>query len=539
MDTTINELPDEMKSLQDRISRVEKYLGIVPGSSSTELQAPDFIRIKKVDEEEMEMRIGQLWLPKLGVFAFLIGVLYLLTLPFQEMHPAIPSIGGYVLALSIYFIAFLIKKNYDDISDYLIAGSAVIAFLSSLRLHFFGFEVVIESVLIEFIFLMFVSVSTLWYSVRNKSVYLTALGVLLGYGSIIVTNNLFIIIPGIIVSSFFITRLSLKYEWKGLLIFGMFLSYIFHFAWFMNNPFIGNPLQPVAEMELMAIFMLAYTIIFAGGIMNRANNKTEESVDVMATLINTAVGYGLFLLTTLIATTPFFAAYHILAAIVFISLACGFWIREKSQDMTFILAMTGYAALSIAIIYQFAKPDSYIFLCWQSLIVLSTAVWFRSKFIVIANFIIFTGTLLVYLASYHQMGMLGLSFGIVSLTSARILNWKKAFLEFNTDKIRNGYLMIALFFIPYTFYWIIPPSFVGLALLSLAIGYFAIGKILKNLKYRYMAVLTLVISAVYLIILGFTNTTVTDKIISFISAGIVLIITSTVYSKLKRNKIIG
>jgi hypothetical protein len=225
--------------------------------------------------------------------------------------------------------------------------------------------------------------------------------------------------------------------------------------------------------------------------------------------------------------------FHLIASIAFLTVAILFWVKEKSLFSTFIYAMTGYAAISVAIIYQFDKPWNMIFLCWQSILVLSTAIWFKSKFIIIANFIIFFIVLISYLANYFTLQTEAISFGLTALISARLLNWQKDRLELKTDQMRNAYLIIALFWIPYVFYCILPNVYTGLALLLLALVYFGMSKLLKNLKYRLMAVMTLLITVFYLMIFGITNPEITYKIISFLAAGIVLIITSAAFSRMK------
>ena len=99
--------------------------------------------------------------------------------------------------------------------------------------------------------------------------------------------------------------------------------------------------------------------------------------------------------------------------------------------------------------------------------------------------------------------------------------------------MRNIYLIIALFWIPYVFYCVLPSVYTGLALLVLALAYFGMSKLLKNLKYRLMAVMTLLITVFYLMVFGITNPEVTYKVISFLAAGIVLIITSAAFSRIK------
>jgi hypothetical protein len=159
--------------------------------------------------------------------------------------------------------------------------------------------------------------------------------------------------------------------------------------------------------------------------------------------------------------------------------------------------MFGYVALSIAIIGQFEKPDYFIWLCWQSLFVVSTAVWFRSKFIIVANFIIYLMMFFGYLIVAESAGGISLSFGIVALISARILNWKKDQLELKTEQMRNAYLLSALFIIPYALYQMFPAGYVSLSWIAIAIIYYFLSIILKNVKYRVLGISLIIVSLVY------------------------------------------
>ncbi|MGE5812191.1 MAG: DUF2339 domain-containing protein [Ignavibacteria bacterium] len=520
-----------IKNLQERLSQVEKQLSRYTAPSATTSENPALNNFAKEDDE-LELRIGELWLPKLGVLVFILGVVFSLTLPFKEIPAVIPSVCGYILALAILSLGFYGKKSFPHLSGYFIGGSVAIAYLSTLRLYFFGSENVLSSWVIELLILLFVISTTLWYAEKNKSVHIASLGIFLGYFTALTLENLYLFLFTILIFSSLSVYLSIRYQWQGLLTFSIIIAYLTHFIWFVGNPFFENTLD-LLKKEINLFFILGYILVFAIGILRRKENSSEELSDVVCSLLNPALGYGLFLIITLLNTSPWFGELHLAAAVLFLIIAMRFWIKEKSQYSTFIYAMSGYAALSVAIIFQFDKPWNLVLLCWQSLLVLSTAVWFRSRFIIVSNFIIFLLVLVSYLINYWTLGSEAISFGLTALISARILNWQKERLELKTEQMRNSYLIIALFLIPYLFFCILPSVYVGLSLLLLSLIYFAVGKLLKNIKYRWMAVMTLLITVFYLMVFGITNPDTAYKIISFLSAGIVLIITSAVYSRIK------
>ena len=256
----------------------------------------------------------------------------------------------------------------------------------------------------------------------------------------------------------------------------------------------------------------------------------------MSFLVNTSMGYGLFLLITILSAPSLGQVYNLLASFIFLGFAILFFTKKSSKIATFYYAMTGYAALSIAIILQFDMPDFFMWLCWQSVVVVSTAVWFRSKFIILANFIIFLLIFFTFLILSGTTSGISLSFGIAALLSARILNWKKDQLELKTEQMRNAYLLTALLIIPYSLYQMLPSGFVAFSWIALAILFYVFSLLLKNVKYRYMSIATYLLTVVYVFVLGITSDETIFKILSFLVLGAALIILSIIYTRNKNKK---
>jgi uncharacterized membrane protein len=165
--------------------------------------------------------------------------------------------------------------------------------------------------------------------------------------------------------------------------------------------------------------------------------------------------------------------------------------------------------------------------------VVSTALWFRSRFIVVANFFIFFVLLAAYIISWGQYNVQSLSFGLVALISARLINIHKLRLELQSEQLRNAYLVLAVLFIPYILYSILPDALVGISWILLAFAYYVTGKLINNKKYRIMASATLIMSLVYIFIYGLTSGDALYKILSFTLVSIALVIISLVYAKVR------
>jgi hypothetical protein len=532
--SALNEILNYLRNIDDRVSKIEQSINIQsPPIELTEaVKKESQVEIKK-SEEGLEERIGQVWFPKIGIVVLIVGFAFFLTLPLQDLPVILPALMGYFLAAILFGLAKFWKQTFLQLSGYLISGGFVLLYLTTMRLYYFGVEKAIDSFPVIIILLLAVTLITLVTAVRRNSINFASLGITFGIATAVLSDYSYFIFSLISVLSICVVLFHLKYKWNSLLFYGMFLSYFTHLIWFINNPLLGNTIQTVSQPELNLFFILVYAIIFSAAYLFPGKDEQDNYVSASAAMFNSSGGFGLFILITLLTSPSASSIYHFVAAFIFITIAVVYWVKLNNKYSTFFYAMFGYVALSIAIIGQFEKPDYFIWLCWQSLFVVSTAVWFRSKFIIVANFMIYLMMFFGYLIVGESAGGISLSFGIVALISARILNWKKDQLELKTEQMRNAYLLSALFIIPYALYQMFPAGYVSFSWIAIAIVYYLLSIILKNVKYRWMALATYFLTVVYVFIFGITSAETLLKIMSFVVLGVSLIIVSLIYTRKK------
>jgi hypothetical protein len=519
------------------MTKIESQLTVQsPISESAELSEDVEKPARFQDEEELEFRIGQFWAAKTGIFVLIAGFAFLLLLPFKELPSYLPSLMGFVIGLALFALARIWKDMFSHITGYLVAGGFVLLYFSTMRLYYFGAEKTIDSYAVIVGLLIVVTAITTFIAIKRNSISLAWLGITLGYVTAVLSDYSYFIFIMITALSLTVVLLKLKYQWNILLFYGMFMSYLTHLIWFINNPFLGKQIQAITSPELNLIFLLLYLIIFSAANYFDLKDTEENIINTGFTMLNCAGGYGLLFFITLLTKPSLITLFHLLAGIVILSIAITFWIKRNSKSSTFFYAMTGYTALSLAIVWQFSEPDFFVWLCWQSLFVVSTAVWFRSRYIIVANFIIFLIIFIAFLIISGDMGGIGISFGIVALLSARILKWKMDQLEIKTELMRNAYLVSAFFIIPYSLYQIFPSGYVSLTWIAIAIIYYFLSIWLNNKKYRWMALATIFLTVIYVFVLGITSTETLFKIISFLVLGSALIIISLIYSKNRGKK---
>jgi hypothetical protein len=526
-----------LEYLESRLAKIEAHLGLEPdqGLIKKKEQAPSIESDEEISEK-MEFQIGENWFAKVGIVILAIGIAFLLTFPYKNLPASIPILIGFSLVGGLVLISRLWKDSFSLLSRYLLGGSLLLLYFTTLRLYYFSSNPLLTNLNIELVLLLVVVGINLYVSLKRNSVYLCSISLTLGFITANIGNPDLIQFMLTTLFALIVAIIYIKRKWYPILVYGIFLTGLTHFHWFIGNPLLGDKIELASTFYNNIYFIFFYVLLFGLAIYQRPKEADDENKIALSLFLSSFGFYGLFLIITLTKFKDQLALDHFLISVLFLSLAFLFWNKEKSKYATFFYAISGYSALSISILAQFPIPDSFVWLSWQSLLVISTAVWFRSKFIVLANFIIFTIIFISYLFLEGSVDLVSLSFGVVALVSARLLNWKKERLELKTESMRNLYLTAAFIMFPYALYHAVPAGYVGLSWVGVAGLYYLLSIILKNKKYRWMALLTFILTALYLLLIGTINYDPVFRLISFIVLGSALIIVSLLYTKFNNKR---
>ena len=531
-----SELAELITRLEQRVSRLEAAMKVdhPDDQQPEEAVLPDTVS-DEVDEEEFELRVGQNWFAKAGIVLLSLGIMFLLAFPYQDVPSFVPSLVGFVLVAIMMRLSTYWQRSFEQVAGYLVGGGMVVLFFSVLRLSYFTSYPAIETREVTVLLLLAVVALNLVVAARRDSPLQLAMNLALGFaaaGATLAPYVVFgVVTVGVVVSVFLFQRFG-----KSLYLFtGILCAHGVHLLWGIGNPVIGNELAFATGPEAQFLFLTLYASIFGLSGLIGSRGRDWGAVELGLSLFLGACSYGLYLLLSLAASIETVYLWHALASVAYMGLAVAYWVKGRSRYATFVFAMLGYMALSIAIVSRFTIVDSFVWLCWQSVIVLSTAVWFHSRFIVVANFFIYLSIFVAYLVSDVALTMVSVSFGVVALVSARILNWQRDRLELKTEMMRNAYLVSALLFLPYALYHILPGEYVSLSWLGLAFFYYLSSRILHARKYRWMALMTMVLAIVHVFLVDLVGLDPTLRIISFVVLGIALLGVSMFYTRGRKN----
>jgi len=472
-----------------------------------------------------------------GILVLTCGVGFALLMPLGGLPAWLPSMAGGVIALALAALGFLWHRTFALVAGYFRGAGMALFYFAVLRLFFFGESHVldIESAAGPTLLILVVAANIAGAFYR-RSAWLLLIALSTGFASLVAIGAPYAVFLGTIVLLGIGAWAVVVHDWPWLQLFLIPAGYLTHALWLIGRPWQGRAFELQARPALSVFFVLTYVAANAMASFFRRDRSTESAATIIAVLLNCFAGYVLFMLATFAASAALFGPAHIVAMAVFLGLAMAFWQRERSQFSTFFYAMTGYLALSVALAKLIAIPQLFIWLSAQSLLVVATALWFRSRLIVFGNLFIYVGIVFAYVVTAKSENGISIVLGIVALLTARILGWQAERLEQRTEMMRNAYLASAFVVFPYALYHLVAGALVPVSWVAIAVAYYLMNLVVRSPKYRWMGHLTLLMTALYMIVVGIFQLAPAYRVASFLVLGTVLLVVSLVFTMVRARR---
>jgi hypothetical protein len=482
------------------------------------------------EDKGLESQIGRFGLVWLGNIVLLIGITFLIEYIMSLGHQYLSFILGYGSAAIIFFFAYYLRKSNAYLAFMFNLNGQILLFYITLRLHFFSTNPILLNETISIIILLLLVIFQTYIAIRYKSQSFAALSIFFTLAIAMMSDSTHVMLPLLTLAAAGAVFYLFRYNWAQLLVGTIFLTYISYFLWLFGNPVMGHPMQLLTNHNFGFIYLFGLGTCFSLLPLSRKNDGNSDDFLTVAITVN---GILFTLLLILVAVRFFSNDYVGLFAIVTLSCLIYSTILKLTGDWNFasaFYALYGFMAMSIALFGLVGLPKVFLLLSIQSLIVVSMALWFRNRLIVIMNSLLFLAVLIIYLSSSKSIDVINFSFALVSLLSARIINWKRSRLQIKTDFIRNLYLLEGFFMLLFALYHAVPRQFITLSWTMAALLYFLLSLILKNVKYRYMALGTMIFTAFYLFIVDMARIEVVYRVLAFLFLAIISIGISIYYT---------
>lgn len=525
---------DRLAHLETRLARLEEYV-LGQGADFPARPAPATVSPlspgAEKPSEDFEFEVGQNWFARIGILALAVGGGFLLTLPHPNLPPVAPSVVGWLVAVGLLLLARASATWLTLVATYVRGAGMALLYCATLRLLFFGSEHALarEGVLGRGLLVASVAIN-LALALRCHSPWLTVLALSTGCATAVAIGGLFgvTLLVAVAITS---VAVSTRQRWSIVLLAGMVMTFASYLTWAVlaSRGLHGQLL--VRDPAVAPALLILTCFVFGAAPLLRHSDESAGAVPDFCAFVNCFLGYGVFLLHTAAAFKAVFAPAHAAASVLFLGLAVVYRKRHHSHLSTFYYAMTGYGALSMAIIKLSAMPDVFVWLSLQSVLVVATAIWFGSRFIVVANFLIYAAVVAAYILVNRSETGISFGFGIVALVSARLLNWQHHRLELKTELMRNAYLLSGFFVFPYALYHLVPVRYLAVAWVTLALGYYTLNLIVRSPKYRWMGHATLIMTAIYVVIVASSRLDPLYRVLSFLALGTALLIVSFSFTR--------
>lgn len=487
-------------------------------------------------DESMEARIGEYGMAWLGNIVLLFGILFLSQYLQKNNQESISLVFGLISVALVYLMGHLTRRTLPYMSRLFNYNGHLLLYIQAMRICMFPGSQIIENSILGHALVLVVLISLIYLAYRNNSqllailVWLMTIITAVADGS---THFMLSLMLGITGSAILFT--VRKNWWTGLLA-SIFLSYFIYLMWITGNPIINKKFEFISHAQLGHVYLFACALAYSLLALLPPSERVSKMQLNRSIVLNGLSFSFIFTLTVLAFLTESYFQYFGLIAAFCIAYSIWLQLRGAWKSIAALYAIYSFVALSIAIAGIYHFPLAFLLLSIQSLLVIIVALWFRSRFMVIMNTILFVGLLIAYFAAGEILHGTNFSFALVALSTARILNWRKQRLEIRTELIRNIFLFTGAGMVLFSLHEAVPANFVTLSWTLSAMLFFILSVVIRNMKYRWLAIITMVITVFYLFIVDLSNISLGYRVIALMFISAISLGISIFYSRRLKNK---
>lgn len=513
------QINERLNRLESRISKIEAHLRYMAHREAYEKEEMEEDReqiIRTPEGNTLESSMVEYGLTWLSTIVFLFGIIFLMIYIRNLGYPLLATITGYIAAAVLFTFTYLFRKSLAPNVLFLNASGLLLVYFVTLKLHFFSAEPLVQSTGFTLVLVFFTILSQVWYAIKRKSELLAFMSLLIIIITGIVSDITMISLSCFALASGLSLFYFIRYHWWRQLTASIIFVYLAHMMWLFGNPFMGHTMKAIESHQNNIVFLFIYGFVYSSTMIISNNEKVSDYALGTISIIN-AIGFSVLIaLDTLI----FYKVDYVwIFGVITISCLLYAALLKKTVSTLFapaLYACFGFMALSICIYGSTGLPDSYYWLAMQSLIVVSMALWFRSRIIVVVNTLLFILILLIYMVNSESIDTINFVFALVALATARILNWRKDRLTLKTEIYRNIYLIIGFIMVLYAISEAVPTQYVALSWTGTAILYLVLSILLKNIKYRWMSFLTILCTGGHILFVDMAKLDMGYKVITFL-----------------------
>jgi hypothetical protein len=538
--STAEHLLKRIAELEERVARLEsagareepdQYIRIFKDRKTSDESAEGEL---KTGDQSVESRIGEYGMAWLGNIVLFFGILFVTQFLRSKDQALLSMIIGLASVVAIQVAGYFTRRSFPTMSLLFQFNGHILLFMTVMQVALLPGTHVIENVIMGEGIVVLVLLVLLFQAYRKESQVLAILVWAMAVVASIASNSTHLILSLLVGIAWSAVYFAHRFNWWTGLITSIFLVYFTFLIWILGDPFITHSASIITAHQYSYLYLFACAMAYTFLTLLPRSERFKEGMLNAAITLN-GLGFTTLLVISVLAFFPddYFLLFGVISACC---LSFSIWLRStnKWETISALYALYGFVALSICVAGAYLFPRAFLLLAIQSLLVVSAALWFRSRFIVIMNTLLFTGLLITYLALPDKLSSVNFTFALVALVTARILNWKKKRLEIRTELIRNLYLISGAGMLLYSLQQTIPVHLISLSWVLAAVIFFILSLLLHNIKYRWLAIATLVITVFYVFIVDLKSISLGYRIVALMVISIISLAISIFYSRRQR-----
>ncbi len=541
LDHRLEELRQRIEELEQRVGQLEAGSPVSEPSFTVRIAADpeeDDRQLKKSSAEpveSVESRIGEYGMAWLGNFVLLFGILFLTQFLRIREQELLSLVLGLVSVAAVYLAGYLTRPSFPYLSGLFGYNGHILLFMIAMQVYLLpgnrltGNALIGEGIVLAVIGVMF------YLTLKRESQVLAIITWIMATVAAIASNQTHLMLPLMVAVAWSALFVTYRYNWGAALITSVILVYFTFLIWILGDPFVTHQTGVITSHQFSFLYLFACAMAYTFLTVLPRSERFKEGTINAAILLN-GMGFSTILTISVLAFFPddYFLLFGVIAACC---MGFAVWLQSRGvwKRISALYAIYGFIALSICVAGAFGFPRAFLALALQSLLVVSVALWFRSRFMVVMNTLLVLGLLITYLALPENEHPVNFSFALVALVTARVLNWKKKRLEIRTELIRNTYLITGASVWLYSLHEVIPAHFISLSWVLSAVVFFLLSLLLHNIKYRWLAIGTMIVTVFYVFIVDLKSISLGYRVVALLLIAVISLSISIFYSRKLKN----
>ena len=325
----------------------------------------------------LEDALGTNWFAKLGGIMVVIGVTTIGLIKLQSFGAAGKAIVSYLVASLLLAGGIFLEKRerYQLLGRVGIGCGWALLFGSTYGIHNFPAMRVLDSLVLDCVFMLVVALAMAAHTLRYKSQFVTGLSFLLGYTTIALSfsevppvsstgtneSTVYGLLAGVFLAIGLVT-IVLKMGWFELEVFGILSSYLNHLYWLYKilgpNGAHGRAFPEYhTSLAMLFFYWLTFRISY---ILRGVKTDFEEHVSTVSALLNTLLLLGVMKFQSV---QPDLAYIALLAIGALEFMFAQLPITRRRRRAFIILSLLGAALMIVSVPSHFSgNPVAYLWL---------------------------------------------------------------------------------------------------------------------------------------------------------------------------------